>query len=183
MVLTQSESIALGSAAPAFVLLDTRTGNMVSLDQFEGKPVFIAFICNHCPYVVHLIDALVKTADELANNGIQTIAISANDAGQYPADGPENMGILAREKGFNFPYCHDETQDVARTYQALCTPDLYVYDAQHTLYYRGQFDASRPGNGSASGHDIKRIAARLLDQQPPPLDTTPSVGCSIKWKR
>ncbi len=183
MVRTESSSTALGSPAAAFTLPDSRTGQMVSLDQFKGQPVFIAFICNHCPYVIHLIDALVQSANELAASGIKTIAISANDAEQYPADSPEKMGVLAREKNFDFPYCHDETQEVARAYDALCTPDLYLYDAQHKLYYRGQFDASRPGNGSASGAELKRVAALLLDQQPPPLNTTPSVGCSIKWKR
>ncbi len=183
MALTHSQTVIIGSPAAPFTLPDTLTGQDVSLSQFEGQPVFIAFICNHCPYVVHLIDALSATAQQLATQGIATIAISANDAGQYPADSPERMGALAREKNFEFPYCHDETQSVARAYGALCTPDLYVYDAQHMLYYRGQFDSSRPGSGVASGQDIQRVAAQLMDHEPPPLDTTPSVGCSIKWKR
>jgi len=113
---------------------------------------------------------------------VATIAISANDASQYPADSPENMGKLAIDKGFKFPYCHDESQAVARAYSAVCTPDIYLFDAEHTLYYRGQFDGSRPGSGTATGADLSQAVAQLFNQQPPPQNPPPSVGCSIKWK-
>jgi len=177
-----STTWAPGSTATTFTLRDTRNDEAVSRDEFTGQPVMRAFICNHCPYVVHLIDAFTRVAHEVAGKGIATIAISANDASQYPADNPENMRILAAEKGFLFPYCHDESQAVARAYSAVCTPDIYLFDAQHTLYYRGQFDATRPGKGQATGADLTRAVNALVSHQPPPQDTTPSVGCSIKWK-
>ncbi|MFK7995181.1 MAG: thioredoxin family protein [Granulosicoccus sp.] len=183
MTLTQSGMLEPGSPANPFTLPDTRNGQAVSLDDFTGKPVLIAFICNHCPYVVHLLEAFTHAAHELAEKGVATIAISANDASQYPADSPANMGKLALEKGFEFPYCHDESQEVARAYSAVCTPDIYLFDAQHKLYYRGQFDDSRPGKGQADGADLMHAAAQLLDRQPPARESTQSVGCSIKWKR
>lgn len=172
-----------GSPASPFTLPDTRNAQTVSLSMFEGQPVLIAFICNHCPYVVHLLDAFTQVAHDAADKGVTTIAISANDATQYPADSPEKMGQLALDKGFEFPYCHDESQDVARAYSAVCTPDIYLFDAQHKLYYRGQFDDSRPGQGQATGNDLIRAVAGLLNHQPPPQNVQPSVGCSIKWCR
>lgn len=183
MVLTQSTMLETGSPATPFTLPDTRNREAISLSDFSGQPVVIAFICNHCPYVVHLLDAFTQVAHELASKGVATIAISANDATQYSADSPENMGKLATEKGFEFPYCHDETQSVARAYSAVCTPDIYLFDANHHLYYRGQFDGSRPGQGQATGADLVQATTQLLNQQPPPQGSIPSVGCSIKWKR
>lgn len=182
MALLNSSSLAPGSPASPFTLPDTRNGQSVSLNDFKDQPVLIAFICNHCPYVIHLIDAFTNVAHEIADKGVATIAISANDALQYPADSPEKMHALAMEKGFQFPYCHDESQEVARAYSAVCTPDIYLFDAQHTLYYRGQFDASRPGKGQATGDDLTAAVSALLNRQAPPNDTPPSVGCSIKWK-
>ncbi len=182
MALTQSGSLIQGSRASPFCLPDTRNGETISLEQFHGKPVLVAFICNHCPYVVHLLDSLVLTANALAAKGIATVAISANDTRAYPADSPENMRTLAMDRGFEFPYCHDESQKVAKAYGATCTPDLFLFDAQHQLYYHGQYDASRPGNGVATGEDLKQAVSHLLDHEPPPLDAQPSVGCSIKWK-
>ena len=183
MSLIESGFLAIGHPASQFSLPDTRTGDTVSLEQLRTKPVLIAFICNHCPYVIHLMDSFVACAHELADLGVETVAISANDASAYPADSPDNMRALAMNKGFQFPYCHDEAQNVAQDYGATCTPDLFLFDAAHRLYYRGQFDASRPGNGVADGADLKHAVTQLLDQQPPPTDQQPSVGCSIKWKR
>lgn len=183
MVLTESTIMPQGSKAPEFTLPDTRTDKPVSLSQYANQPVLIAFICNHCPYVVHLVDEFASCARQFESQGIATIAISANDAISYPADSPANMAALAQQKGFEFPYCHDESQSVARAFDAVCTPDLYLFDADHRLYYRGQFDSTRPGQGTANGQDLKSAAAALLANQSPPADTRPSVGCSIKWKR
>ena len=182
MALLKSTFLAIGHQATPFSLPDTRTGDTVSLDQLHEKPVLIAFICNHCPYVVHLMDSFVDCAHELSDRGVETVAISANDAEAYPADSPDNMRALAIEKGFQFPYCHDESQTVAQAYGATCTPDLFLFDADHRLYYHGQFDASRPGNSVADGADLKQAVTRLLGQQSPPENQKPSVGCSIKWK-
>lgn len=183
MVTTQSSPIEIGSSAAEFSLPDTRNGQLVHLSQFSGQPILIAFICNHCPYVIHLLEPFTSLAHELAESGIATVAICSNDAGQYPADSPENMARLASEQGFDFPYCHDESQEVAKTYCAVCTPDLFLYSAEHKLYYRGQFDNSRPGQGQASGQDLRQAAMRMSSGAPAPEDSVPSVGCSIKWRR
>ena len=182
MTLTESTQLSPGSPASPFTLPDTRTGNPVSLDEFTGQAVLLAFICNHCPYVVHLLDAFVHVTNGMAAQGVATVAISANDAAQYPADSPDKMAELAASRGFGFPYCHDESQVVAKAYGAVCTPDLFLFDTQHKLYYHGQFDASRPGQGQATGADLNDAVTRLLAQQPVPQNTHPSVGCSIKWK-
>jgi len=139
-------------------------------------------MCNHCPYVVHLVDALVDLAHELAESGIATVTISSNDSASYPQDGPDKMASLAKQKGFRFPYCFDETQEIAKAYDAVCTPDIFLFDQQHGLYYRGQFDDTRPGSGVAHGGDLKAAAEALLAGEPAPENTRPSVGCSIKWK-
>ncbi len=182
MVLTESTIMPTGAKAPDFTLPDSRNNQPVSLADYAGKPVIIVFMCNHCPYVVHLVDELAATAQQLAEQGIATIAISSNDIVNYPQDGPLKMAELANEKGFTFPYCFDERQSVARAYDAVCTPDIYLFDADHALYYRGQFDDSRPNQGSAHGTDLKNAAQSLLDGKAAPTDTNPSVGCSIKWK-
>lgn len=182
MALSTSDTAEPGSAAIAFSLPDTRNAHTVRLEQFAGQPVLIAFICNHCPYVVHILEPLVQQATAFAAQNIATVAISANDATRYPADSPDNMAQLASNMGFSFPYCYDESQDVARAYAAVCTPDLYLYDEQHKLYYRGQFDSTRPGSGKASGDDLSSAVSQLLSHQPPPSHQQPSVGCSIKWK-
>lgn len=183
MVTTKSAPIEIGSKAAGFTLPDTRNGQIVHLDQFSGQPILIAFICNHCPYVIHLLEPFTRLAHELADNAIATVAISANDASQYPADSPENMAKLASKLGFDFPYCHDESQDTAKAYCAVCTPDLYLYNAEHRLYYRGQFDSSRPGQGQANGQDLRQAALRMSSGESAPSDSVPSVGCSIKWRR
>jgi len=182
MVLTESTNMPTGAKAPQFTLPDTRNNQPVSLTDYAGKPVLIVFMCNHCPYVVHLIDELVVIAHQLADQGIATITISSNDISTHPQDGPLKMAELASHKGFKFPYCFDEQQSVARAYDAVCTPDIYLFDANHALYYRGQFDDTRPNQGKAHGTDLKVAAQALLDGKPAPTDTQPSVGCSIKWK-
>lgn len=183
MSLTESTLMPLSSIAPDFTLPDTSTNDSISLKDYAGRAVLIAFICNHCPYVVHLIDELADTAHQFADEGIATIAISANDAASYPADAPDKMALLAQQKGFRFPYCHDESQSVARAYNAVCTPDLYLFNAEHKLFYRGQFDDTRPGQGKPHGQDLKDAAALMIAGKNPPTNTKPSVGCSIKWKR
>ena len=182
MVLTESTIMPTGAKAPDFTLPDARNNQPVSLSDYAGKPVLIVFMCNHCPYVVHLVEELAATAHLLADQGIATIAISSNDIANYPQDGPLKMAELATEKGFGFPYCFDEQQSVARAYDAVCTPDIYLFDADHALYYRGQFDDSRPNQGKAHGTDLKNAAKALLEGKAAPTDTHPSVGCSIKWK-
>lgn len=181
MVLTESTNMPIGSSAPEFTLPDTRNGDPITLSDIDG-PLLIVFMCNHCPYVVHIVDPLVTLAAELKERGITTIAISANDVVSHPADGPDRMAALAKAKGFDFPYCFDETQEVARSYMAVCTPDIYLFDAQHKLYYRGQFDDTRPGQGSAHGEDLRTAALQMLEGKAAPVDAKPSVGCSIKWK-
>lgn len=181
MVLTESTNMPTGSSAPDFTLPDTRNGKPVTLGNVEG-PVLIVFMCNHCPYVVHIVDPLVALAAQLKERGVTTIAISANDIASHPADGPDRMADLATAKGFDFPYCFDETQEVARAYNAVCTPDIFLFDSEHKLYYHGQFDDTRPGRDVAHGDELRAAASQMLDGSPAPTGTSPSVGCSIKWK-
>lgn len=182
MVLTESNNMAIGSTAPDFTLPDTRANQLVSMSDYKGNPVLVVFMCNHCPYVIHLVDELAAMAHGFAEDGIATITISSNDSSRYPQDGPQKMGELARQGNWQFPYCFDETQEIARAYGAVCTPDIFLFDADHGLYYQGQFDETRPGQGRAHGGDLKKAAASLLAGEPAPSSTHPSVGCSIKWK-
>lgn len=182
MVLTESTRMPIGAPAPPFTLPDVRNQQPVSLSDYAAKPLLIVFMCNHCPYVVHLIDALTRTAHALAERGIACVTISSNDVSRYPQDGPDKMAELAVQQGFQFPYCHDETQAVAKAYGALCTPDIFLFDANHGLYYHGQFDDTRPHQGKAHGADLTRAADLLLAGEPAPNNAQPCVGCSIKWK-
>lgn len=182
MVLTPSAMVALGTPAPAFALPDT-TGKSVRLSDFAGKPLLVAFICNHCPYVKHIAPQFAKVAAQLQRDGVAVVAVSSNDFEAYPDDSPQAMAAEVKARGYTFPYLVDESQAVAKAYQAQCTPDLFLYDAAHRLQYRGQFDASRPGNGKpVTGQDlVSAVAAmkagRIVDVQ------VPSMGCNIKWKR
>jgi peroxiredoxin len=183
MAATPSNMLPLGTAAPPFALPDTE-GHLVSLDDARGAPaLLVMFICNHCPYVIHLRAALSDLARDYAPRGVAIVGISSNDAERYPEDGPEAMRRVRAEAGWDFPYLYDETQEVARAYQAACTPDLYLFDASLRLVYRGQFDDSRPHNGvPVTGRDLRAALDAVLEGRPVSAEQRPSIGCSIKWK-
>lgn len=174
-----------GAAAPDFTLADGN-GNAYSLDRLaaERKAVVIAFVCNHCPFVIHLADALGECARQYLAQGVQFIAISANDVENYPDDAPDKMAAFAKEHDWDFPYLYDETQEVAKAYSAACTPDFYVFDGDLKLAYAGQFDSTRPGRGDdITGEDLRgAIDAVLETGEGPEQPWQPSTGCNIKWK-
>jgi peroxiredoxin len=184
MALRQSRMLALGMRAPDFSLPDA-SGRRVSLHDFrESRGLLVAFICNHCPYVKHLLEGFTAFANEYQDRGLATVAISSNDVAAYPQDGPVEMARVARELGFRFPYLHDESQAVARAYEAVCTPDLFLFDRDRRLVYRGQFDGSRPGNKiPVTGADLRAAADAVLRGEPVPPRQVASAGCSIKWKK
>jgi peroxiredoxin len=189
MALTESQMAELGTPAPSFELpitnpgADDLHGGLRALDDYaDADAVVIIFMCNHCPYVKHIEDALVDVAAEYQERGVQFIGICSNDAEKYPDDGFERMTERAQEKGFPFPYLHDESQDVARAYGALCTPDIFVYDDDRTLVYRGRFDETRPKKGEAHGGDLKQALDELLESGRIEMEQQPSMGCNIKWK-
>ena len=185
MALTPTTSIPLGFEAPSFTLPDARTGDVMnSGDLMQEGPSVVVFMCNHCPFVVHLIDSLVEFAATYQVKGLNFIAISSNDVANYPQDGFEQMRDLAAEKGFTFPYLYDESQEVARAYDAACTPDFSVFDSDGKCVYRGQYDGSRPGNDvPVTGEDLRRVCDALLAGEVVPAEgQVPSIGCNIKWK-
>jgi peroxiredoxin len=178
----QSKMIELGSTAPDFVLTDP-TSAVWGLGKVAGKkPVLVAFICNHCPYVVHIADAFAAFAREYQDKGLAIVAISSNDVRSHPQDAPDKMAEFAKAHGFTFPYLYDEPQDAARAYGAACTPDFFLFDADRKLVYRGQFDDTRPGRGTPTGADLRAAADAVLTGRKPSTEQKPSVGCSIKWK-
>ncbi len=183
MVETASAMLALGTQAPQFRLPDP-SGNWISSDDFKGAPgLLVAFICNHCPYVKHIRRAFADFAREYAGRGLAIVAINSNDAVSYPDDRPEKMAEEARDAGYVFPYLVDESQDVARAYHAACTPDLFLFDRDRRLVYRGQFDDSRPKNGRpVTGADLRAAADAVLAGRALSADQKPSIGCNIKWK-
>lgn len=181
MALTPSTMVPLGSDAPAFALPEPASGNTVALGDFAGRPLLVMFICNHCPYVIHVQEELDRI-DRDYRDRVAIVAINANDAENYPQDGPDKMAELVAERGWSFPFLFDETQEVARSYGAACTPDFFVYDADHKLFYRGQLDDSRPGKGTPDGKDLRAALDALLDGGDPPETQWPSAGCNIKWK-
>lgn len=181
MALTESRSLPLGALAPEFSLIDTRNQQRIELEDFNGSPLLVAVICNHCPFVVHLLESFVQRSAEFKELGVETVAISSNDVKHYPQDGPEKMAELAARYGFTFPYLYDSTQAVARAFAAVCTPEFYVFNDEHTLYYHGQWDSSRPGRGSATGDSVATVIEHLVAGKPAPETTYPSVGCSVKW--
>lgn len=174
-----------GAAAPDFTLADGN-GNAYSLDRLaaERKAVVIAFVCNHCPFVIHLADALGECARQYLAQGVQFIAISANDVENYPDDAPDKMAAFAKEHGWDFPYLYDETQEVAKAYSAACTPDFYVFDGDLKLAYAGQYDSTRPGRGDEiTGEDLRGAIDSVLEKgEGPEQPWQPSTGCNIKWK-
>lgn len=185
MALTPSTMLPLGTPAPAFTLPDVVTGAPRSLASLQSdRATLVMFICNHCPYVKHVLEGLVQLGRDYAAKGASLIAISSNDATNYPDDGPEKMAALARSAGFPFPYLYDETQAVARAYQAACTPDFFLFDGDLRLAYRGQLDDSRPGNGRpVTGADLRAALDALLAGQAVSERQIPSVGCGLKWKK
>lgn len=184
MANTPSNMIPLGSKAPHFSLLDVVSGNTLSLNNLKGdKGTVVMFICNHCPFVIHINTELVKIANDYMKRGIGFLAISSNDAVTYPQDGPDKMKTHAQKEQYPFPYLYDETQAVAKAYDAACTPDLYVFDSTLKLTYRGQLDDSRPGNGiPVTGHDLRHALDCLLEGKDNTAVQKPSIGCNIKWK-
>ncbi|MBU2938980.1 thioredoxin family protein [Lacinutrix sp. C3R15] len=184
MANTPSNMLPLGTKAPNFELLDTVSNQKVSLQQLKGKvATVVMFICNHCPFVIHINPTLVAIANQYKAKGVSFIAISSNDAKNYPQDAPDKMTIHAKENAYPFPYLYDETQRIAKAYDAACTPDLYVFNADLNLVYRGQIDDSRPGNGiAASGLDLSHALDCVIDKTENVKFQKPSIGCNIKWK-
>ena len=183
MTLTASEMLPLGTSAPEFNLPDT-TGKMVSLNDFsEAKAFLVIFMCNHCPYVKHILDGLVRLIKEYQAKGCIVVGINSNDVVNYPDDSPEMMARLVTEAGFTFPYLYDETQEVAKAYHAACTPDFFLFDSNKILVYRGQMDESRPGNGiPITGADLTAAIDAVVEGRQVFEEQKPSMGCNIKWK-
>lgn len=184
MAVTPSTMIALGSKAPVFSLPDVVSGKTVSLYELSAKATVIMFICNHCPFVKHVNAELVRMANDYIPKGISFIAISSNDVINFPEDSPEKMKQNAKEFGFCFPYLYDGSQEVAKAYNAACTPDFFIYDKDLKLAYRGQLDDSRPSNGlPVTGKDMREALDLLLCGKDIPAEQKPSIGCNIKWKK
>lgn len=183
MAATESTMRALGTPCPAFRLPDVTTGNDVALSDLTGRPLLVGFICNHCPFVQHMRDELARLSREAPGMGYAMVLISSNDVRTHPQDGPNHMASEARDAGYRCPYLYDETQEVARAFGAACTPDFFLYDAQHTLVYRGQLDDSRPNNGKpVTGADLRAALDAVLGGRTPDTAQKPSIGCNIKWR-
>ena len=183
MAVTPSTMLPLGTAAPPFRLPAANPdvlGAEVALGDLDG-PLVVVFTCNHCPYAVHVEDRLIRRARAWAGRGVRTVAISSNDAEAYPADSFENMAERAAEKGYPFPYLYDESQEVARAYDAACTPDFYLFDADHRLVYRGRLDDGRPRRAPPTS-DLDEAVAQLVETGAVTTEQVPSMGCNIKWK-
>ncbi|HAM71251.1 MAG TPA: thioredoxin family protein [Verrucomicrobiales bacterium] len=184
MALTPSTMLPLGTPAPAFSLPEPATGRTVSLHDHADAPAFVVmFLCNHCPYVHHVRTGVAAFAREYMPRGVAVVGINSNDAARFPEDGPDRMKGEVLKAGYTFPYLHDESQAVARAYQAACTPDFFLFGPDRRLAYRGQFDASRPGNGiPVTGGDLRAAVEAVLTGRPIAGVQKPSVGCNIKWK-
>jgi len=179
-----SRMLPLGTPAPAFALRDTVSGRTVALADFAASPVLlVAFMCNHCPFVKHILAGFAGFARDFGARGVAVVAISPNDVDTHPDDAPAEMARVARLKGFTFPYLYDESQQVAKAYEAVCTPEFFLFDRNRRLAYRGQFDASRPGsNIPVTGADLRAACEAVLEGRALTREQVPSVGCSIKWK-
>ena len=184
MALTPSNMLPLGTKAPEFNLIDTKDNQQKSLTNLKGEVgTLVLFICNHCPFVIHVNKQLVQLANDYKSKGINCIAISSNDAEKYPQDAPELMKEHAKDNHYPFPYLYDETQDVAKAYDAACTPDFFLFNSDLILVYTGQLDDSRPGNGiPVTGKDLRFAMDALITNAPINPDQKPSMGCNIKWK-
>ena len=184
MVETPSEMLPLGTKMPSFSLRDAVTDKVVTDRTAAGdKATLVMFICNHCPFVKHVVDELGRIARDYSPKGAAVVAVNANDVSSYPQDGPENMKKLAASKGWRFPFLFDDTQDVAKTFKAACTPDFFLFDADGKLAYRGQLDDSRPGNNiPVTGKDLRSALDAVLNGKPAARVQKPSIGCNIKWK-
>jgi len=177
-----STMLKLGTKLPDFDLPDYN-GTIVSSSDFEAQPLLVVFLCNHCPYVKHIIDVFADTSDDYQQKGIGVVGISVNDIDQYPEDAPEKMKEFATEHKMHFPYLYDETQEIAKAFKAACTPDLYLFNREHRLVYRGRFDESRPGNDiPVTGKDLTKAVEALVNGKPISEEQYPSAGCSLKWK-
>ena len=181
----ESRMLALGTKAPEFRLPDSATGKNITLEDFAAAPaLLVAFLCNHCPYVKHVLDGFVAFAREYAPKGLATVAVSSNDIESHPQDGPSQMAQLSRSRQFTFPYLYDEAQSVARAYEAACTPDFFLFDRERKLVYRGQFDGSRPSSKTpVTGADLRAAVDALLAGKSVPAKQIASIGCGIKWKQ
>jgi cytochrome oxidase Cu insertion factor (SCO1/SenC/PrrC family) len=183
MARTPSNMLPLGHSLPEFALPDTVSGKTFGSKDLAGKPSVVIFICNHCPYVKHIRAGLADFGAWARDKGVPLLAVSSNDVDNYPDDSPEMMKKEAAQAAYVFPYLYDESQAVAKAFQAACTPDLYIFDAAGKLAYRGQFDDSRPSNGvPVTGKDARAAVEALLAGQKPNDDQRPSIGCNIKWK-
>ncbi len=175
--------LPLHKEAPSFNLLDVVTQAYFSFDELKGeKGTIVVFMCNHCPFIIHLLEHFTQLAELLKQKGVNTIAISSNDISNYPQDSPENMVKLSNKYNFSFPYLYDPTQEIAKAYDAACTPDFYLFNPQNKLVYRGRYDSSRPQSGTEiTGEDLKSAAMNLIKKEPIPENQFPSMGCNIKW--
>jgi len=183
MALTESTMLELGTTAPGFMLRDVVSDRYISSDGMRGTPMLVMFICTHCPYVKHIEQGLAALGVDYADLPINIVAISSNDADNYPDDNPAGLKSQAQRLGFRFPYLYDQTQQAARAYHAACTPDFFLFDAGMRLVYRGQFDSSRPGNGvTVTGQDLRAAMDAVLAGEPVPAEQQASIGCNIKWK-
>ena len=184
MVKTVSTMLPLGTAAPDFQLPDVVSGKTISLDSFaDSQALLVMFICQHCPFVIHVREELAKIGQDYQDRSLGIVAISANDVANYPNDSPEKLKQMAHEFKFNFPVCYDESQEVSKSYTAACTPDFFLFDGDNKLVYRGQLDDSRPGNGfPVTGEDMRQAIDFTLKGEEIDFAQKPSIGCNIKWK-
>ena len=184
MVRVPSTMLPLGTVAPGFRLLEPATGRTVALADLAGTPaLLVMFLSNHCPFVKHIADALASFGKDYGQKGVAVVGINANDVANHPEDSPERMRDEVALRGYTFPYLFDDTQEVAKAYQAACTPDFFLFDGERRLVYRGQFDASRPGNDEpVTGRDLRRACDAVLAGELVSGEQVPSIGCNIKWK-
>ena len=184
MAMTPSNMLPLGTQAPDFKLKDSVTNQYCSYADIRGeKGTVVMFICNHCPFVIHVNEEIVRVANDYRVQGFGFVAISSNDIENYPQDAPERMWKTARKNNYTFPYLYDETQEIAKAYNAACTPDFYLFDGTLKLIYRGQLDDSRPGNGiPVNGRDLRQALDAILRNTKVAEPQKPSIGCNIKWK-